>query len=445
MMLRYLRPVVAGLAGWLLVGRAFATNPVITDQFTADPTARVFDGRIYLYPSHDIPAPPGKARPDWFCMGDYHVFSSANLTDWTDHGVIVSQTTVPWVDASKYSMWAPDCVARNGKYYFFFPAIAQSGGFRIGVAIADHPAGPFQPETRPIDGVADIDPCVFIDRDGRAYLYYAMHSRLFVAKLKPSLLELDGPPAQIGGLPAPGLIEGPFVFERKGIYYLTYPHAAHRTERLEYSTGPGPLGPFRTAGVILDESPDGCWTVHQSIVEYQGQWYLFYHDDDLSPQFDKHRSVRADRLHFNADGTIQKVIPTRRGVGIVEATSRIQIDRYSAAGPGVSDAFLDAQNPFDGWKLTLAGAGAWARFNAVDFGGGQLRTLEVRAVSGTGATIELHLDGADGPVLARVAVPPGGGWSVVTAPLEHRPTGVHDLVVTQSGNTHLDVDWIRCE
>lgn len=96
-------------------------NPVIRDQFTADPTARVFDGRLYLYPSHDIPSPIEKLR-EWFCMADYHVFSSDNLTDWTDHGVILSQERVPWVDSTSYSMWAPDCVRKDGNYYFYFPA-----------------------------------------------------------------------------------------------------------------------------------------------------------------------------------------------------------------------------------------------------------------------------------------------------------------------------------
>ena len=119
----------------------------------------------------------------------------------------------------------------------------------------------------------------------------------------------------IDNLPTKGLLEGPFVFERNGIYYLTYPHVENKTERLEYAISSSPMGPFRPIGVIMDESASGCWTNHQSIVEYKGQWYLFYHDKDLSPDFDKNRSIRADRLFFNADGTIQKVIPTLRGVG----------------------------------------------------------------------------------------------------------------------------------
>src|SRR6185503_18733432 len=122
---RFLPAVWCG--GLFPAATAFASNPLITDQFTADPTARVFNGKIYLYPSHDILAVPGKGRPGWFCMEDYHVFSSSNLTDWTDHGVIVSQTSVEWVKPASYSMWAPDCVCKNGKYYFYFPALAKEG------------------------------------------------------------------------------------------------------------------------------------------------------------------------------------------------------------------------------------------------------------------------------------------------------------------------------
>lgn len=114
------------LAGLIFSGQAAAQNPIIRDQFTADPTARVFNNKIYLYPSHDIPSPV-KELEEWFCMGDYHVFSSENLTDWTDHGVILSQTTVPWVKSDSYTMWAPDCVYKNGNYYFYFPPGPKKG------------------------------------------------------------------------------------------------------------------------------------------------------------------------------------------------------------------------------------------------------------------------------------------------------------------------------
>jgi len=320
-------------------------NPFILNQFTADPSARVFEGKVYVYPSRDIPPVEGQGRPNWFSMEDYHVFSSSNLTDWTDHGVIVSQYNVPWVDSTSFSMWAPDCIYKNGKYYFYFPSRAKDTttfgrGFSIGVAISENPYGPFTPQPEPIKGVRGIDPNPFIDKDGQAYLYWSARN-IFVAKLKDNMVELDSEPMIIPNLPEKGLKEGSFMFERNGIYYLTYPHVEDSTERLEYAIGDNPMGPFKVTGVIMDERP-GCWTNHQSIIEFNNQWYLFYHHNDLSPHFDKNRSVRIDSLFFNNDGTIQKVIPTLRGVGVTDASQKIQIDRYSCTSEkGTSIAFLD--------------------------------------------------------------------------------------------------------
>ena len=439
--LRYL--LTAGVVG-LLPGNAFATNPLIMDQFTADPTARVFEGKIYVYPSHDIEAPPQyRGRPNWFVMEDYHVFSSENLTDWTDHGVILTQTGVPWTNPTAYAMWAPDCVFKDGKYYFYFPAIAKNGDRRIGVAVADKPYGPFKPMATPIEGVRGIDPGVLIDKDGSAYLFYATDA-LFVAKLKPNMLEIQGAPQAVANLPKQGLLEGPFAFERNGIYYLTYPHVANKIERLEYAIGSSPTGPFKQAGVILDESASGCWTVHHSIVQYKGQWYLFYHDRDLSPSFDKHRSIRADKLFFNADGTIRKVVPTLRGVGLVQATSEIQIDRYSAtSGAGVAVAFLDPANPHAGWKTTFDAADSWVRFNEVDFGSGAQKSIEVRAKAPAGGTLEIRLDKQNGPVLGRVDIGQGTDWKIASVAAKSIPAGVHDLVVTHAGAAVVEVDWVR--
>ncbi len=205
-------------------------------------------------------------------------------------------------------------VFKDGKYYFYFPAIAKSGGFQIGVAIADKPYGPFKPAATSIEGVKGIDPSVLIDKDGSAYLFYSLN-KIFVAKLKPNMREIEGEPTVIANLPTKGLLEGPFVFERNGVYYLTYPHVENKTERLEYATSTsrdravqtGGRDPRRIRERLLDRSP-----LHRRI---QGQWYLFYHDKDLSPSFDKNRAIRADKLFFNADGTIRKVIPSaaRRG------------------------------------------------------------------------------------------------------------------------------------
>ncbi|MGW8316337.1 MAG: family 43 glycosylhydrolase [Bacteroidales bacterium] len=424
-----------------------AQNPIITDQFTADPSARVFNGRVYVYPSHDILANESRGRIGWFCMEDYHVFSSSNLTDWTDHGVIVHQEKVPWVNPDSYSMWAPDCIAKNGKYYFYFPSIRKdttSGrGFGIGVAKADRPEGPYTPESDPIKGVNGIDPNVFIDQDGQAYLYWSL-GNLFVARLKENMLELDSEPLVIEDLPREGLKEGPFMFERNGIYYLTYPHVENKTERLEYAIGKNPLGPFTVTGVIMDESPTGCWTNHQSIMEYQGQWYLFYHHNDLSPSFDKARSIRIDSLFFNEDGTIQKVTPTLRGVGVTSASDRIQIDRFSARSDTmVQVAFLDTLDTFKGWKAVFGHKNAWVRYNSVDFGDKAYSYFRMIAVSPDGGKLELRLDLPDGPLIAETEIPAGPEWLAVEENLSAFYPGIHHLVVVSKEDQTVAIDWIQ--
>ena len=139
----------------LVTSVVMAQNPIIRDQYSADPTARVFNGRMYVYPSHDIVSPV-EPEKKWFSMEDYHVFSSENLTDWTDHGVIVTQNKVPWVRRDSYAMWAPDCVEKDGRYYFYFPAAPSDTlrrGFAVGVAVAENPEGPFIPMMRPIEGI----------------------------------------------------------------------------------------------------------------------------------------------------------------------------------------------------------------------------------------------------------------------------------------------------
>jgi hypothetical protein len=430
----------------ILLYNAFAQNPIIRDQFSADPSARVFNGMVYLYPSHDILAREGRGRPGWFCMEDYHVFSSSNLTDWTDHGVIVSQNKVNWVDSTTFSMWAPDCIARNGKYYFYFPGNvkASSGrGFGIGVAVADNPAGPYIPQPEPIINVRGIDPCPFIDKDGQAYIYYSLN-KIFAAKLKDNMLELASEPEVIGDLPTKGLIEGPYLFERNGIYYMTYPHVQNKIERLEYAISDNPMGPFKVTGVIMDELPMGCWTNHQSIIEFNNQWYLFYHDNDLSPKFDKNRSVRIDSLFFNEDCTIQKVTPTFRGVGVTCALKNIEIDRYShKSETGASVAFLDTINTFNGWKTILDSQNSWISYNTVDFGSKELGSVQVKASSQAGGTLQICLNNADGTLLAEVKIPESTGWNTVDTPLLKFQKGIHNLVVVLKDNNPVEIDWIK--
>ncbi|WP_100609909.1 family 43 glycosylhydrolase [Confluentibacter lentus] len=432
------------------ISYSFGQNPLIRDQFSADPSARVFGDKVYVFPSHDILATEGKGRKDWFCMEDYHVFSSENLTDWTDHGTIVEQNKVAWVKPDSYSMWAPDCIEKDGKYYFYFPSTIKDSltnvrGFTIGVAIADKPEGPYVTEPLPIPNVRGIDPNVFIDKDGQAYMYWSQ-GNIYGAKLKDNMLELDSEVKTLGDLPTKGLKEGPYLFERNGIYYLTYPHVEDKIERLEYAISDNPLGPFKVTGVIMDESPTGCWTNHQSIIEFKNQWYLFYHHNDYSPNFDKARSIRADYLNFNADGTIQKVIPTLRGVGVANATKQIEIDRYSAISEqGTSIAFIDTLNTFKGWKTVFNQPNAWIQYDNVDFGKKRLKSVVVKAKSETDAILEIRSNAANGPVIAEVKIPKSSDWKEVKVSLKKFESNNQNLVAISKTDTVIETDWIKFE
>lgn len=431
----------------LFVNASVAQNPIVRTMYSADPSARVFGDKVYVFPSHDILAAPGKGRVGWFCMEDYHVFSSANLTDWTDHGVVVTQNKIPWVRPNSYSMWAPDCIERAGKYYFYFPTSPNDStygrGFAIGVAIADKPDGPYVPQPTPIKGVHGIDPNVFIDKDGQAYLYWSQ-GNIYAAKLKENMLELASDVKTLGELPTKGLKEGPYFFERNGRYYLTFPHVENKTERLEYAMSDNPLGPFKMTGVIMDESASGCWTNHHSIIHFKNQWYLFYHDKDYSPNFDKARSIRADSLSFNADGTIKKVIPTYRGVGVAKATSELQLDRYSTKSADAKVDFVDTINRFLGWKTILENPDAWIQFNTVDFGKG-VKSIQVKACSETGG--HLIVRSADSPdsVIADITVPKGTGWTVIKRPTSGKTGGVKNLLLQLKGEGKVEIDWIKFE
>ena len=443
---------------------AQAQNPVIRDQFAADPTARVFNDKVYLYPSHDIFPPEGQ-RQDWFCMEDYHVFSSENLTDWTDHGVIVTQNKVPWVKPDSYSMWAPDCIERNGKYYFYFPSAPKDGrGFGIGVAIADSPEGPFIPEPENIKGISGIDPCVLQASDGNAYIFWGAGR---CAKLKPNMKELaDDTPTEtvkwgdhefelsgvncLKDLPN-RQAEGPFAFEYNGNYYLTYPYVRENTEVLGYAMSKNPMGPYEYKGLIMPEHDNGCWTNHHSIINYKGQWYLFYHRNHFSPRDDKRRSVCIEKLFFNPDGTIQEVKQTMRGVGINQATEKIEIDRYSSASDDVTTQLIDTVNTFRSFQSNLPQKGSWICYKDINFDCLTDGYLVVSAKAADNTAFYIREKSADGKIIAKIDMTvkpetPAGysnQWLTMTAPLAYPLKGVSDLVITCEGDAGVSIDWIQ--
>jgi hypothetical protein len=315
--------------------------PLVTDLYSADPSAHVFDGTIYIYPSHDIDAGvPENDNGDHFDMRDYHVYSlTAPDKKIKDHGVVLDIKQVPWAGKQ---LWAPDAAFRKGTYYLYFPAKDKQGVFRIGVATSKSPAGPFKALPEPVKGSYSIDPCVFTDDNGASYMYFggiwggqlqrwrtgqynesgalpqdqepAVGPRM--AKLTDAMTEFAEPVRELKIVDADGkellngdnnrrFFEAAWMHKYKGKYYLSY--STGDTHLICYATGDNPYGPFVYRGVVL--KPVLGWTNHHSIIEFKGKWYLFYHDSTLSGGKTHLRNIKMTELKYNADGTIQTITP----------------------------------------------------------------------------------------------------------------------------------------
>ena len=256
------------------------------------------------------------------------------------------------------------------------------------------------------------------------------------------------------GLPD-GFKEGPYAFKRDGHYYLTFPwvRKENGTETLAYAMSDNPLGPWDFKGIIMAEHDNGCWTNHHSIMEYKGEWLLFYHRNYYSPSMDKRRSACIERVQFNADGTIQEVHETLRGVGINQASDQIQIDRYSEVSNGVTAEYLDTANCFRGWFVNLPTKGSWVRYNGVDFSATSNAYLVIRTKANANTSLCIREGKPTGKVIAKVALTVAGEngpfrrnligqWLTLTAPLEYVPKGVTDLYITCEGEA-VSIDWVQ--
>ena len=332
-------------------------------DYMADPAAHAFHDKLFIYPSHDRQC--DNVFDDdggHFQMRDYHVLSFEDIENGpvTDHGVILDQDQVPWVEKQ---MWDSDVVEKDGKYYLIFSAKDYNGEFHLGVAIADRPEGPFIPQEHPIRGAYSIDPCVFKDEDGSIFCYYgglwggqlqwhvplsvrpiqqpdtmpapagyvdighasdkktelwapadvpALNS--YVARMTDDVLQFTEAPRPVVILDKDGqplkagdphrFFEASWMHKYKGKYYFSY--STGDSHLLCYAIGDNPYGPFTYQGVILE--PVVGWTTHHSIVEFKGQWYLLYHDCVPSNDITHLRSLKVQRLFYNPDGTIQTVI-----------------------------------------------------------------------------------------------------------------------------------------
>lgn len=317
------------------------SQPLVNHMYTADPSAHVFDGKIYIYPSHDIDAGiPFNDNGDHFGMEDYHVISMDSIdSEAKDNGVALHINDVPWAERQ---MWAPDAAHKEGKYYLYFPAKAHDGIFRLGVAISDSPIGPFIPEPEAIENSYSIDPAIFEDEDGKYYIYFGgiwggqlqkYRNNIYAeaneeplahdAALGPIVAQLSEDMKQFAEEPKEILIldengkpllagdndrrffEASWVHKYNNTYYFSY--STGDTHFICYAIGDNPYGPFTYKGRILN--PVIGWTTHHSICEYKGKSYLFYHDSSLSEGVTHLRSIKVTEIIYEEDGTIVTVNP----------------------------------------------------------------------------------------------------------------------------------------
>jgi Glycosyl hydrolases family 43 len=330
------------------LNRRAISQPLVKHIYTADPSAHVFNGKIYIYPSHDIENDiPFDDLGSHFAMEDYHVVSmDAPDSEAKDNGVALHVNDVPWADKQ---LWAPDAVEKDGTYYLFFPAKDYAGIFRIGVATSSSPVGPFTPQPEAIKESFSIDPAVFKDDDGSYYMYFGgiwggqlqrWRTGTFkaegegplvhlpesnepalcakVARLNNDLLEFDEVPKEVvitdeddkpllAGDNDRRFFEASWMHKYKGKYYFSY--STGDTHYLCYAIGDNPYGPFKYGGRILN--PVIGWTSHHSIVEFKGKWYLFYHDSSLSKGITHLRSVKVTEITYDKEGKIQTINPYR--------------------------------------------------------------------------------------------------------------------------------------
>ena len=448
------------ICGCLLAAVATkAQNPFVQTWCTSDPAPMVHDGTMYVYTGHD------EDGADFFWMQEWRVYSTTDMVNWTDHGSPLALESFSWADDRA---WASQCVARNGKFYWYICAHSKlSGGMAIGVAVGNSPTGPFKDAIgKPLfeNGSWDhIDPTVFIDDDGQAWLmwgnpqcYYLKLNRDMISysgelgKLDMTEEAFGGPmmrQRQQGKKYKDSYVEGPWLTKRNSTYQLLYA-AGGVPEHISYSTAPSPTGPWKYAGEIMPLSETNSFTNHCGVADYKGHSYFFYHTGKLPNGGGFGRSVAVEEFQYNADGSFPTIMPTDEGVKPVDALSPYR--RVEAETMAFSKGLKTEQNDAIGVYVTDIHNGDYIKLQNVDFGTAWPTSFTARVASGLrGGQIELHLDSIRGELLGTLSVPGTGGWeqwqSLTTdlTPLTS-PVANHDLYLVfkgRKGPKLFNFDW----
>lgn len=434
-----------------------AQNPIVQTKYTADPAPMVHNGRVYLYTTHD----EDETVKNFFTMNDWMCYSSEDMVNWTDHGTVLSYSDFSW---SRGDAWAGQCIYRNGKFYFYVPVNQKGGGNAIGVAVSDSPTGSFKDAIGSplLSGNGYIDPTVFIDDDGQAYLFWG-NPKLWYVKLNEDMISYD---KQVGIVEVPlnkegfyirtkdtdkrpsSYEEGPWLYKRNNLYYLIYP-AGGVPEHLAYSTSRSPLGAWTYGDTIMHIIKEGgAFTNHPGLIDYKGKSYLFYHNGALPGGGGFKRSVCIEPFSFDANGNIPLITPTKEGVK--ESVSNLNpYKRTEAETIAWSEGLKTASDNKVGVYVTQIDNNDYIKVRSVDFGKGA-KKLQVSVASPlAGGNIEIRLNGVDGELLGICEVTNTGGyenWAVQSCKVKG-VKGLHDLYFVFKGEKSnlFNFDWWKFE
>ena len=429
----------------LFAPAAHADNPIVQTIYTADPAPLVYNGRVYLYTGHD------EDNSTYFTMKEWRVWSSADMVNWTDHGSPLNLASFSWASANA---WAGQTVYRNGKFYWYVPmTVRATGQMGIGVAVSNSPTGPFTDAIgRPLVSNGQIDPTVFVDDDGQAYLYWG-NPDLWYVRLNADMTSYSGSPTKItlttagfgartGDANRPTLFEeGPWVYKRDGLYYIVFA-AKCCSEFIAYSTATGPTGPWTYRGTVMP-TQGSSFTNHPGVIDFNGGSYFFYHNGALPGGGGFTRSVAVEKFSYNSDGTIPTITMTSAGapqVGTLNPYVRQEAETIAWESGVETEPASEG-----GMNVGYIDNGDYIKVKGVAFGGGATSFSARVASAASGGTIELRLGSPSGTVVGTCAVPGTGGWqtwTTVTCPVGGA-TGTQDLYLrfTGGGGSLFNVNW----
>jgi len=432
---------------------AWADNPIVQTSYTADPAAMVWKDTFYVFTGHDEDV----LVNNFFTMNEWRCYSSTDMVNWTDRGAPLNYKSFAW---SGGKAWAAQVVERDGKFYWYVTAgLTGSNQPAIGVAVADHPLGPYKdPIGKPLikNSWDDIDPTAFVDSDGQAYLYWG-NPKLYYVKLNKDMASYTGgiqtiPMTTASFAPRPGdavagrptsYEEAPWFYKRGGQYYMVYA-TGPLPEKIAYSTSPGPLGPWTYRGQIMSADGTNSFTNHPAIVDFKGRSYFVYHTGKLPGGGGFNRSVAVESFSYNADGTIPTI---RMGSGPSPVDSLDPYGRVEGETMAFSSGIKVGAHGGNGIHVTGIDNGDFLKVRSVDFGRDGAKSFAATVASaGAGGTIELRLGSQTGTLVGTLAVPGTGGsttWKTVSTTVTGA-RGVQDLflVFRGSGTGGLfNLDW----